>query len=73
MPQLISPSVFQVPDALLVSLPDVAADIAAQIAEEDLGLPGRMPGRGVLWVDYGSDRSSLGKYSWSDAVSLNAR
>ena len=65
--------VFQVPDSLLVTLPDVAADIAAQIAEEDLGLPGRMPAS-VAWVDYGPDRNSVaGRYSLRGDVSLNVR
>ena len=38
-----APRLFGLPDAVLADLPALAADIAAQIAEENLGLPGRMP------------------------------
>lgn len=50
-----------------------AQDIAWQIAEEDLGLPGRMPDT-ITWADYGKDRNSVaGRYTWGDEVSLNVR
>lgn len=62
------------PFPYLDPLPRVAQDIAFQIAEEDLGLTGRMPNGGVVWADYGPDRNSVaGRYTWGDEVSLNVR
>ena len=61
------------PDARHANLPRLAADIAAQIAEEGLGLDGRMPDS-VTWADYGSDRNSIaGRWAWSNDVTLNDR